>query len=128
MQNQANSFPEINFAEMADKPLEAIIKQAVLMYFSIDEGVLKKKGGKVGNEITFKKRILYFMLKKNTYMSFDTIGEFCEVPATTVKSAYYKIEGEMTVYRRITNEVDNIQKIIDNFNHQKLKWLTHNNN
>lgn len=108
--------------------LENVIIQMCAKRFDISvDDYLNKKSNKPENVL--KRHYSYYLIRKNTLLSFRAIGELFGTDHSVVNKGYNRIEAFLSYDKRIINEINNLQKIIDNFkaekeNHFLNQWLT----
>jgi chromosomal replication initiation ATPase DnaA len=128
MNESTNKFPEINYQQFATKSMCDIVVEAVIIYFGTDKAVLMGQQRKKKTEEVFFKYACFYLVKKNTEMSFQDIADTFGISNSNTRHGINSIENQMAIYSRIVAHIQNLQQIIDNFTTQKQRWLTHNNN
>jgi chromosomal replication initiation ATPase DnaA len=64
----------------------------------------------------YRRHACYYLIKENTLLSFDKIGQLFKTGKSTIQFGYYRIEGFIYIKdRRIVGEIDHIQQLINNF-------------
>jgi len=92
------------------KTMEFILK-VVQNYYQVDESYFLKKTRR--NEILFARQVAMYLIKKNTKLSLNSIGQKCgNKDHATVINAIKRVQGYIDVDKQLKKQVSDIQQII----------------
>ena len=98
----------------ATKPEDVII-QATCNFFGLEVNEFKTNRS-TDTVSAYRRHTCYYLLRKNTMLSYDKIGELFNTGKSTIQFGFEKIDGFMSIKdRRIVGEVEHIQQLINNF-------------
>ncbi len=103
------------------KTMQANIIDLVCEFFGVTPEELDNK--RMNTLSSYRRRICWYLLKKNTAMSYEDISCEFNTKHTTIVYGYKGIEDLLTYDRRTIDDIKDLQKIIDNFNIQKVEKL-----
>lgn len=103
------------------KPIHENIITLVCEYFGVDRDELNNK--KKDRQSAYRRWVCWYMIKKNTQMTFQTIGNHFNTKHSTIQDGYKGLEDLLSYERLTIVNVRDLQKVIDNFNLVKLDQL-----
>lgn len=95
--------------------VENVVINATCEHFglNVDEFVNDRSTDTVS---AYRRHACYYLIRKNTMLSFDKIALLFKTGKSTIQCGFYKIDGLIDIKdRRIVGEVEHIQTLINNF-------------
>jgi hypothetical protein len=96
--------------EVTQNKLMDFILKLVQNYYDVDEDYYKRKTRRY--EILFPRQVAIYLIRKNTKLSLNSIGEKFEKNHATIINAIKRISGFMQVDKKVKTQVNDIQQTI----------------
>jgi chromosomal replication initiation ATPase DnaA len=95
--------------------VEEVIINAVCQYFGLDVDAFRRSRS-TDSVSAYRRHACYYLIRKNTLLSFDKIAALFYTTKSTITCGFYKLEGLVYVKdRRIVGDIDHLQRLVDNF-------------
>jgi hypothetical protein len=96
--------------EVTQNKLMDFILKLVQNYYDVDEDYYKRKTRRY--EILFPRQVAIYLIRKNTKLSLNSIGEKFEKNHATIINAIKRISGFMQVDKKVKTQINDIQQTI----------------
>lgn len=96
--------------QVTQNKLMDFILKLVQNYYDVDEDYYKRKTRRY--EILFPRQVAIYLIRKNTKLSLNSIGEKFEKNHATIINAIKRISGFMQVDKKVKTQVNDIQQTI----------------